>query len=79
AFNCVAKLPVKNADNFCAWLLSDFRYEDATLFLAPMSGFYTAPGYGDDEVRIAYVLEKEDLAKSIEILELALIEYHKKS
>lgn len=77
AFYCVARLPVKNADDFCAWLLSDFRYEGATVFLAPMSGFYTAPGYGDDEVRIAYVLEKDDLAKSIEILELALKEYNK--
>lgn len=77
AFYCVAKLPVDNADKFCEWLLNDFRYENATVFLAPMSGFYTAPGYGNDEVRIAYVLEKEDLAKSIEILELALKEYNK--
>ena len=77
AFYCVAKLPVDDADKFCAWLLSDFRYKNATVFLAPMSGFYTAPGCGLDEVRIAYVLEKEDLAQSIEILELALIEYNK--
>lgn len=76
AFYCVARLPVKNADKFCAWLLSDFRHEGATVFLAPMSGFYTAPGLGDDEVRIAYVLDKEDLSISMDILELALKEYN---
>lgn len=78
AFYCVAKLPVKSADDFCAWLLKDFRHEGTTLFMAPMSGFYTAPGFGENEVRIAYVLEKEDLAASIEILELALKAYNAK-
>lgn len=77
AFYCVAKLPVNNADKFCEWLLTDFRYENETVFLAPMSGFYTAPGCGKDEVRMAYVLDKKDLAKSLKILELALKEYAK--
>jgi len=77
AFYCVAKLPVDDADDFCAWLLKEYRHEGATVFLAPMSGFYTAPGYGNDEVRIAYVLEKNDLSKSMKILELALKEYNK--
>lgn len=75
AFYCVAKLPVDNADRFCEWLLSNYRYNNATIFLAPMSGFYTAPNIGQDEVRIAYVLGKEDLAISVDILERALKAY----
>ena len=77
AFYCVAKLPVDDADKFCAWMLEEFRHEGATVFMAPMSGFYTAPNVGQDEVRIAYVLEKEDLSTSMDILELALKEYNK--
>lgn len=75
AFYTVARLPVKNADDFCSWLLSDFEYEGQTLFLAPASGFYTAPGMGMDEVRIAYVLKKEDLAVCLKILDEALKVY----
>lgn len=75
AFYTVARLPVKNADDFCAWLLSDFEYEGQTLFLAPASGFYTEPGQGIDEVRIAYVLKKEDLAACLKILDEALKVY----
>ena len=75
AFYTVARLPVKNADDFCAWLLSDFEYEGQTLFLAPASGFYTEPGQGVDEVRIAYVLRKEDLAACLKILDEALKVY----
>ena len=75
AFYTVARLPVKNADDFCAWLLSDFEYEGQTLFLAPASGFYTAPNMGADEVRIAYVLKKEDLAVCLKILDEALKVY----
>lgn len=77
AFYCVARLPVASADHFCEWLLTTFRHNNETVFLAPMSGFYTAPNIGNDEVRIAYVLDKEQLAKSVKILELALIEYNK--
>ena len=63
---------------FCAWLLSDFEYENQTIFMAPASGFYTTPGFGKDEVRIAYVLKKEDLAISLKILEEALKVYPRK-
>lgn len=77
AFYCVAKLPVDNADKFCEWLLKDFRYNNATVFLAPMSGFYTTPGLGHNEVRIAYVIEKSDLVICMEILKAALIEYNR--
>ena len=75
AFYTVTRLPVDDADVFCAWLLSDFEYENQTIFMAPASGFYTTPGYGKDEVRIAYVLKKEDLAVSLKILEEALKVY----
>ena len=75
AFYTVARLPVDNSDRFCEWLLSDFDYEGQTIFLAPASGFYTVPNRGQDEVRIAYVLKKEDLAKALKILEEALKVY----
>jgi len=75
AFYTVARLPVDNSDKFCEWLLSDFEYEKQTLFLAPASGFYTGSGNGKDEVRIAYVLKKEDLAICLKILEEALKVY----
>ncbi len=75
AFYCVASLPVDNADKFCEWLLSDFRLDNATIMMAPMSGFYTTPGLGLNEVRIAYVLNKEDLEKCLKILIEALKVY----
>ncbi|MGV8091632.1 MAG: pyridoxal phosphate-dependent aminotransferase [Mangrovibacterium sp.] len=75
AFYTLARLPVDDADKFCAWLLSDFEYQNETIFLAPASGFYTTPGYGTDEVRIAYVLKKKDLGKALKILEEALKVY----
>ncbi len=75
AFYTLARLPVDDADKFCAWLLSDFEYENETIFLAPASGFYTTPGYGKDEVRIAYVLKKNDLKTALKILEEALKVY----
>lgn len=75
AFYTVARLPVDNADKFCSWLLSDFEYENQTLFLAPASGFYTASDKGVDEVRIAYVLNKKDLAVCLKILDEALKVY----
>ena len=75
AFYTLARLPVDDADKFCAWLLSDFEYQNETIFLAPASGFYTTPGYGRDEVRIAYVLKKKDLGKALKILEEALKVY----
>ncbi|MDD3787418.1 MAG: pyridoxal phosphate-dependent aminotransferase [Petrimonas sp.] len=75
AFYTVARLPVDDADAFCAWCLSDFRYEDQTVFMAPASGFYVTPGLGKNEVRIAYVLNKNDLAKALTVLEKALEAY----
>lgn len=75
AFYTVARLPVDNADTFCAWCLSDFSYEGQTIMMAPASGFYTTPGLGKDEVRIAYVLKKEDLAKALIVLQKALEAY----
>jgi aspartate aminotransferase len=75
AFYTVARLPVDDADVFCAWMLSEFEYEKQTLFLAPASGFYTIPGKGIDEVRLAYVLNRKDLAVCLKILEEALKVY----
>lgn len=75
AFYTVAKLPVDDADKFCAWCLSDFEYEGQTVFMAPASGFYTTPGLGRDQVRIAYVLKKEDLANALIVLRKALEAY----
>jgi aspartate aminotransferase len=75
AFYTVAKLPVDDADKFCAWLLSDFEFEGQTLMMAPASGFYTDPSQGIDQVRIAYVLKKEDLAVCLKILQEALKVY----
>lgn len=75
AFYTVARLPVDDADRFCAWCLEEFEHEGATVFMAPASGFYTTPGMGRDEVRIAYVLKKEELAKALRVLEAALAAY----
>ncbi|MFA9389363.1 MAG: pyridoxal phosphate-dependent aminotransferase [Prolixibacteraceae bacterium] len=75
AFYTVAKLPVDDSDKFCQWLLSDYSYENQTIFMSPATGFYTTPGLGKNEVRIAYVLKKEDLASSLKILEEALKVY----
>jgi aspartate aminotransferase len=77
AFYTIARLPVDDADKFCAWCLSDFEYEGQTLFMAPASGFYTNPGSGKNEVRIAYVLNREDLQKAMLVLEKALEEYNR--
>ena len=75
AFYTVAKLPVDDADCFCEWCLEEFDYEGQTIFMAPASGFYTSPGMGRDEVRIAYVLKKEELAKALRVLRAALEAY----
>lgn len=75
AFYTVAKLPVDDADEFCAWCLSDFEYEGETVFMAPASGFYTTPGGGKNEVRIAYVLNQTDLSRALIVLKHALAAY----
>ena len=76
AFYTVAKLPVDNAEDFCAWCLSDFDYEGETVMLAPASGFYSTPGLGKNEVRIAYVLNLDDLRRALVVLEKALEKYN---
>lgn len=75
AFYTVARLPVDDSDRFCSWLLSDFEYNGETIMMAPASGFYTTPDIGRDEVRIAYVLDKEDLKKALVVLQKALEAY----
>lgn len=75
AFYTMAKLPVDDADEFSAWCLRDFNYEGQTIMMAPGSGFYTSPECGKNEVRLAYVLNKEDLAKALIVLEKALGAY----
>lgn len=75
AFYTVAKLPVDNADKFCEWLLSDYNYNGDTIFMAPASGFYSNPADGINQVRIAYVLKKESLARGLKVLEEALKVY----
>lgn len=75
AFYVVAKLPVDDSDKFCQWLLEDYSYDNQTVMLAPASGFYSTEGRGKDEVRISYVLNVDDLKKSIKVLEEALKVY----
>ena len=76
AFYTVAKLPVDDAETFRASCLTDFEYEGATVMMAPAAGFYTTPGAGRDQVRIAYVLNKEDLTRALLVLEKALEAYN---
>lgn len=75
AFYTVAKLPVDDSDKFCRWCLEEFNYEDETVMMAPASGFYTTPGTGRNQVRIAYVLKREDLQRALFILQKALEAY----
>ena len=75
AFYTVVHLPVDDADLFCKWILSEFEYKNQTVMMAPASGFYSTPGLGTQEVRIAYVLKKEDLAAAMETLAEALNVY----
>ncbi len=78
AFYTVAKLPVDDAEKFCAWCLTDFNYEGETIMMAPAAGFYTTPDLGKDQVRLAYVLKKEDLQRALFVLEKALEAYNGK-
>ncbi|MFC2766717.1 MAG: pyridoxal phosphate-dependent aminotransferase [Prevotella sp.] len=75
AFYTVARLPVDDADKFCRWCLENFNYEGETVMMAPAAGFYTTPGLGRDQVRMAYVLKKEDLERALIVLQKALEEY----
>ena len=75
AFYTVAKLPVDDSDKFCRWCLEEFNYEGETVMMAPASGFYTTPGAGHNQVRIAYVLKREDLQRALVVLQKALEAY----
>ena len=75
AFYTTVQLPVDDAEKFCAWCLTDFYYENETVMMAPAAGFYTTPGAGIDQVRIAYVLKKEDLIRALFLLRKALEKY----
>ena len=75
AFYTVARLPVDDAEKFCAWCLTDFSFEGETVMMAPAAGFYTTPGAGYNEVRIAYVLNKHDLQRALIVLQKALEAY----
>jgi aspartate aminotransferase len=78
AFYCIARLPVTNADDFAQWLLESYDNNGETVMVAPAAGFYSTPGVGLNEIRIAYVLKKEDLIRSVEILKQALTAYNSK-
>ncbi|RZJ69693.1 pyridoxal phosphate-dependent aminotransferase [Flavobacterium sp.] len=78
AFYCIAKLPVADADDFAQWLLESFDLNGETVMVAPAAGFYSTPGAGKDEIRMAYVLKKGDLVRSAEILKAALQAYNSK-
>lgn len=78
AFYCIAKLPIDNADTFAQWLLESYDYNGETVMVAPAAGFYSTPNIGLDEVRIAYVLKKDDLIKSVQILKEAIAVYNAK-
>lgn len=75
AFYTVARLPVEDSEDFCRWCLEEFSYKGHTIFMAPAAGFYTVPGYGKNEVRMAYVLKQEDLEMAVEVLAAALDAY----
>ncbi|WP_138433269.1 pyridoxal phosphate-dependent aminotransferase [Winogradskyella algicola] len=75
AFYCIAELPVKNSDDFARWLLESFEYNNSTIMVAPAAGFYSTPGVGRNQIRIAYVLNEDSLKTAVKILEEALKVY----
>ena len=75
AFYAMVRLPVDSAEKFCRWMLEEFEYQGATVMMAPGEGFYASPGLGIDEVRIAYVLNQDDLRAAMQCLEAGLIAY----
>lgn len=77
AFYCLVELPIQDSDHFAQWLLEKFNHNNETVMVAPASGFYSTEGQGKNQIRIAYVLNKKDLIKSVEILGIALKEYNK--
>jgi len=79
AFYAMASLPVDDAEDFCKWLLEEFSFENQTLMMAPAPGFYATPGLGKNEVRLAYVLNVQEIEKAMNCLEKALKVYPKRS
>ncbi len=75
AFYSMVRLPIDDSDKFCQWMLEEFEYHNETVMMAPASGFYSTPGIGTNEVRVAYVLNTDDLKKSVECLQVALTLY----
>ncbi|MBT8252484.1 MAG: pyridoxal phosphate-dependent aminotransferase, partial [Bacteroidia bacterium] len=75
AFYCIAQLPVEDADDFAQWLLESFDMNGETVMVAPAAGFYSSPGLGKNQIRIAYVLKEEDLVRAVNILDKALGQY----
>ena len=75
AFYCIVELPVKNSDHFAKWLLEDFHVDNETIMIAPGAGFYSSPELGLNQIRLAYVLDKEHLVKAVHILKEALKVY----
>jgi aspartate aminotransferase len=77
AFYCIVEIPVKDADHFAQWMLESFNYQNQTVMVAPASGFYSTKGSGKNQIRIAYVLEKDELIMAVTILKNALEQYNK--
>jgi aspartate aminotransferase len=77
AFYVMAQLPVDDADSFAQWLLTDFHLNHKTTMVAPGSGFYSTPGKGKQDVRIAYVLNENDLREAMEVLKRGVEKYNK--
>jgi aspartate aminotransferase len=75
AFYCIVELPIANSDDFAQWLLESFDDNGETIMVAPAAGFYSSPGVGKNQIRIAYVLKKESLVRAVEILKIALQKY----
>jgi aspartate aminotransferase len=76
AFYCIAQLPVDNTEEFCQWILEKYELNGETVMMAPAAGFYSTPGIGMNQVRIAYVLNKEDLIRAVQILKEAIKVYN---
>lgn len=75
SFYTIARLPIDDSDIFCRWMLETFRYENQTVMMAPAAGFYATPGLGKNEVRLAYVINTDDLKNALKCLEVGLKEY----
>ena len=75
AFYCIAELPIEDADDFAKWILEDFNDNNETVMVAPASGFYSTEGSGKNQIRIAYVLNKESLIRAVELIKIALDRY----